>query len=125
MTKIITFALQFAPVAELVDASVSKTDELCSCRFDSGPGYISKTQPLDKKCLTSGFCFLHSFLQSSLNFNNQYIIKRNSWRLGVFAFSANTLTEKSTCSHPAQPEWVESINKIANSTKLETQCSRG
>jgi hypothetical protein len=31
-----------ARVAELVDALVSKTNELCSCRFDSGLGYSKK-----------------------------------------------------------------------------------
>jgi hypothetical protein len=35
-----TFAFQLiARVAELVDASVSKTDDLWSCGFDSRPGY--------------------------------------------------------------------------------------
>jgi hypothetical protein len=32
-------ALRFAEVVELVDTSVSKTDGLCSCRFDSGLRY--------------------------------------------------------------------------------------
>ena len=40
-------------------------------------------------------------------------------------FSANTVTGKSACSHPAQPVWGEVINKIAISSKIETQFSKG
>ena len=39
-------ALLFAEVVELVDTSVSKTDGLCPCRFDSGLRYHKEKREL-------------------------------------------------------------------------------
>ncbi len=58
MKKIITFALQFAPVAELVDASVSKTDicEYVPVRFRPGV-HIKNADNLHRNCQRFFICF--------------------------------------------------------------------
>ena len=60
----------FAEVVELVDTSVSKTDALWACRFDSGLRYHKKNRDLAN--LAESLFYFYRYIPQSLTNDNNY-----------------------------------------------------